>query len=198
MTTRSTSFFVFLFLFCSVNIAKAELKDLTPWAFASKAQNKVGTSTKALHIEPLTQTRYIVGGVVGSALGFGIGHSIVGEYNSMGWVFTMSQVLSLSIPILAALTMAIIYWEGSAAGTVDHLITTWGTFLWIGVALWAAFRVWEIVDLWVRPHHRLSASSNHPSTTQPVILPSTPKASFAIIPTILPQGGVGLGMVGQW
>lgn len=89
--------------------------------FASKTQKTLANNSNILKIEPLTQARYITGGVIGSVVGFGIGHGIVGEYKSMGWVFTMSQALSLSIPIVAATVMAIIFWDGSAAGTVDNL-----------------------------------------------------------------------------
>ena|GEM_PF-5813051 len=197
MRQRYASFFLFFSIISLQHNVYANPSSSSQGDVLQKTSKKAAI-TKALQIQPLTQTRYIVGGVTGSVLGFGIGHSIVGEYNSMGWVFTMSQVLSLSIPILAALAMAIMYWDGSAAGTIDHLITAWGNFLWVGVALWAAFRVWEIADLWVRPHHRLSANNNPSSTTQPTVAPIPPKASFAIIPTVLPQGGVGLGFVGQW
>ncbi|MCK6509882.1 hypothetical protein L6R29_07960 [Myxococcota bacterium] len=197
MGQKYVSFFLFLSLLSLQHSVYANPSPSSQGEFLQKTSQKA-TITKALQIPPLTQTCYIVGGVTGSVLGFGIGHGIVGEYNSMGWVFTMSQVLSLAIPLLAALTMAIIYWDGSAAGTIDHLITTWANFLWVGVALWAAFRVWEIVDLWVRPHHRLSANNNTSSTTQPIVAPMPSKAAFAIIPTILPQGGVGIDVVGQW
>jgi hypothetical protein len=150
-----------------------------------------------MQIEPLTTDQYVFGGVVGTVVGFGIGHAIVGEYHTMGWVFTMTQVLSLSIPIFAAIVMGIRYWEGSAGATVDHLITAWGVCLWIGIALWAAFRVWEIVDLWLRPHHRLAIPQG--IQTQPLVLPPfPPHTSFLITPLIMPQGGIGLGVISRW
>lgn len=201
MKSLKSSFFLGLFLLSFSQKAQAEWL-CTPeicGTFAEKTQrtlHKKNDLKKPKKPGPLTQARYITGGVIGSIVGFGVGHAIVGEYSTMGWVFTMSQSLSLGVPILAAVVMAIIYWDGSANGTVDQLITTWGGFLWTGIALWAAFRIWEIVDLWVRPRSRLIRASD--LKIKKDAIPTTPKASFAILPTVMPQGGVGVGFVGQW
>lgn len=200
MNTLKTSFLCGFFLLLFSQHAQAEwfCNPEICGTFAEKTQRKINPKKEIKKPGPLTQARYITGGVIGSVAGFGIGHAIVGEYGTMGWVFTMSQSLSLGVPIIAALVMAIIYWDGSAGagGSVDQLITTWGGFLWTGIALWAAFRIWEIVDLWVRPRYRLIRASD--LKIKKDAIPTTPKASFAILPTVMPQGGVGLGFVGQW
>jgi hypothetical protein len=169
-------------------VAASETK--TAQSTTAPASAPASLKIKGLKLpEPLTQTRYLVGGITGSVLGFGIGHAIVGEYSSMGWVFTMSEVLSLSVPILAALVMAIVAWDGSVGATVDHLITTWGGFLWAGIALWAAFRVWEIIDLWMRPRHRIGL----PKKTAD----ATPQAIWTITPVVF-SDGLGVGIAGRW
>ena len=44
----------------------------------------------------ISSTRYVVGGLVGSTLGFGLGHAIQGRYwYGAGWGFTLSQMYAL-------------------------------------------------------------------------------------------------------
>ena len=44
---------------------------------------------------PITQTRYVAGGVVGMTLGFGSGHLIQGRWWRGGWPYAVSQALSI-------------------------------------------------------------------------------------------------------
>ena len=56
------------------------------------AQESGGTSTETINL-----SQYVSGGTVGTAVGFGIGHALVGEYARIGWVFTMTEVLSVGL-----------------------------------------------------------------------------------------------------
>jgi hypothetical protein len=99
----------------------------------------------------IPQGRYIAGGLVGTFLGLGLGHAVVGKYGEMGWVFTVGE--------LAALTLV---GFGMAQGLGD-IFTCWGSgcnneassgfgLMTAGMLAFYAFRLWEVIDVWVRPN----------------------------------------------
>ncbi len=83
---------------------------------------------------------YYSGGIAGTYLGFGIGHSIQGRYAEKGWIFSLGEGISIITFFNGALTCA---FEDQPC-TNDALT--------IGTAGFIAFRVWEIVDLWLTPY----------------------------------------------
>ena len=107
-------------------------------------------TTKAAHIEklPISNARYIGGGILGSVIGFGTGHAVVGEYESMGWMFTTIEGSIVAATIAGSLAG----YAGDPNSEFD--IVAWATFISvaIGGALWLAIHIWEIVDLWQRPN----------------------------------------------
>ena len=91
--------------------------------------------------------RYVLGGVVGSYLGLGIGHAIQGRYSfSRGWIFTVGE-LTL-IVIMSSSAYPCIHGCSGSSGP--------GLVMNIGIASYISFRIWEAVDLWVAPliHNR--------------------------------------------
>lgn len=134
----------------------------------------------------LPSWQYWLGGATGTLVGFGIGHGIVGEYHTMGRVFTGIEIAALAIPVVAAGITAWAIWDGEGIDTTfDQIIDTWSVFLWIGVGLYAAFRVWEIIDLWVRIAPKLSKKrKNEPG-------------SVAILPVVSPSYS-GFAFCGRW
>jgi len=97
------------------------------------------------------RTNYIAGGIVGTIVGFGIGHAIQHRYNEMGWIFTISDTVSVGAII-----------AGSLIGSPRPL----GTFLWVsGVLLLVGFRVWQAIDLWVVPTGAMAL--NDPNDMKP-------------------------------
>ena len=92
---------------------------------------------------PVSKDRYIGGGVVGTLVGFGIGHGINGTYKKMGWVFTAGELLSL-IAIYAGTLDSLV---DSVAGQAPKVSNT----LVFGIYSLLGFRLWEIFDVWWRP-----------------------------------------------
>jgi hypothetical protein len=92
---------------------------------------------------------YVVGGLVGSIVGFGIGHAVQSRYKSKGWIFTAGE----GIGLLAAkgIPQAMIETTGHAKDYIK--LAGWTLFL--------GFRLWQIVDLWVytKPERNISAAN---------------------------------------
>lgn len=91
---------------------------------------------------------YYAGGVVGTLVGLGIGHAIQERYGQIGWVFTVGEVAGLGL-IGGGIGWAIakapagatyIAWDDMPKGAFGLIIA--------GSALAAAFKIWEIVDVW--------------------------------------------------
>lgn len=171
--------------------------DLTPTSIAATkltatpkpTTNLATTKTSKLQV-PITPTRYGIGGAVGSLVGFGIGHAIVGEYHSFGWFFTLTELICMpGIPLLAAGVMAIAAWDGKIGVAFDDLITVWSGFFITGLVLTLGLRIWEIIDLWRRPKVQWK-TTNSPATT-------TPQPRTAVLPIIF-KNGAGVGFSGTF
>jgi len=101
--------------------------------------------------------RAIVGGVVASVYGFGIGHSVQGRWLDMGWVFTLGEVASFTAIIygIAQINSCESYYTGDVyVDTCEH--GNHGNdraagYLVGGLLAFGGFRVWEIIDAWVGP-----------------------------------------------
>ena len=131
--------------------------------------------------------KYIAGGIVGTAVGFGIGHAIVGEYGSIGWVFTLTESASfLAILVGYGLIVAdAVDCVDSYSSTCSESTPAAGLALVYGGALaMSGFHVWEVIDIWTRPLPVVGA--NEPATE--------PAVRLAIVPTAMPRGGAGLAL----
>ena len=93
---------------------------------------------------PITKGRYIAGGIVGTAVGFGVGHAINGEYRNIGWLFTLGEVGSIAT-MIGGMVVGI---TDSIEGNPDSKGLT---LMAIGAIAMTGFRIWEIVDVWTRP-----------------------------------------------
>ena len=95
--------------------------------------------------------RYVLGGVVGSYIGLGLGHAIQGRYSSRGWIYTVGEVTSAGLIVVGIFPCGL----GSDSSASSASSASCLTFT-IGMAGYIAFRAWEAVDLWVAPliHNR--------------------------------------------
>lgn len=168
-----------------------------PQPHPTKERKKADVERKAKSEEkpPLSKGRYIGAGILGSVVGLGSGHALVGEYKTVGWIFTTAEILSLvGLPLLSALVLAAIAWDGSIAATGDRLISIWSGFFYAGVILFFGFRIWQIVDIWKRPHSRVAWESATPSpASQPA-----PTFQAMLVPFVPGAGGLGLALAGSF
>ena len=83
---------------------------------------------------------YVIGGVLGTWIGLGLGHGIQGRFSQMGWVFTAGELGSIAL----------------AAGGVGQCIASNNCSNGVGAMLlgymgFIGFRIWEIIDVWAAP-----------------------------------------------
>lgn len=99
---------------------------------------------RVLRIGEISQTRYIVGGILGTyPLGLGIGHAVQGRYSDKGWIFTVGELGSMAV-FLAGI--------GDCWSAVNSRYEACnGGLMTLGFASYVGFRIWEIVDVWAAP-----------------------------------------------
>lgn len=129
-------------------------------AITAQAEDEASSSRVAV-----SRGKYITGGILGSVIGFGIGHGIQGRYAELGWVFTAGEVAGF-----AAMTAGL-----SSCSEVDKGFGVKKTecsntgLITLGLATAIGFHVWEIVDVWT------GARGVDEETLSPYFLPD-PKA----------------------
>ncbi len=101
----------------------------------------------ALKYGKMTQGQYVTGGIVGSSVGFGIGHAIQGRYGDRGWIFTLGKSvgLGLSIAGVAGLSDSNCLNNDDIECESDDL-----TLTGVGYAMMIGVHIWEVVDVWIR------------------------------------------------
>jgi len=118
-----------IFLAFFISVSSYAIKD-TSESHQANNDNKTTVSTG----------QYITGGLVGSFLGFGIGHAIQGRYLEKGYIFTLGETV---IPLIMA---PVLYNLTTTKAQRDKCVDMCGFGSFITVAL--GFRVWEIFSLW--------------------------------------------------
>lgn len=105
-------------------------------------------STAIAAVTRVSQNDYIVGGILGTIPGFGVGHAIQNRYESKGWIFTAGEVAGVAAGITGALLPS-----HSARSVLS----------WIGWSVYLGFHIWEIVDVWLltQPNHAKTADLMH-------------------------------------
>lgn len=124
MITRLVLMSFFLFIFISP-------------AFAEESSSKMSTG------------QYVVGGVLGTYPGLGIGHAVQGRWKEKGWIFTTGELVGgVMVGIGAGECL------GDAAGDAlagQKTTNCDSNLLAAGAITFLVFKVWEIIDVWVEP-----------------------------------------------
>lgn len=154
-----------------------------------KGINLTENDKKVLEVGEISQSRYIIGGVLGTyPIGFGLGHAVQGRWTQGGWIFTAGEVASLAAVV------------GGVAGCIDNSFSSdkcsglESTLIVTGVVGFVGFRIWEIVDVWAAPpgmNTKYRALKKY-IEDQPV--KPEAKTSLDLIPMIKPGMGNGLAL----
>jgi hypothetical protein len=96
---------------------------------------------RILRIGYIDTTRYVIGGILGTYPGLGIGHAVQGRYSDRGWIFTAGEIGSTAVLAVGA---------ARCLGTVYNRPCDDG-LLTLGVVGLLGFKIWEIIDVWVAP-----------------------------------------------
>ena len=115
---------------------------------------------KLLDVGEIGQAQYVIGGLLGTFWGFGIGQAVQNRWTYDGWKFTVGELGGLTaFGIGFGMCVGTIV-ENVADGIANPYsptiknrdCSTASGVLMIGGALaFLGFRVWEIVDAWVTP-----------------------------------------------
>lgn len=101
---------------------------------------------RVLQIGEISQTRYIVGGILATyPLGFGIGHAVQGRYSDKGWIFTAGELASIAVMFAGF---------GDCSYSSNRYESCSGGLVVLGAFAFVGFRIWEAIDAWaVPPEH---------------------------------------------
>ncbi len=127
---------------------------------------------------PISGGAWALGGVLGTWMGFGLGHLAQGRYDDGGLLFTFGEIASLSMMVVGL---------GNASGTditCDEFgcrerfvsSTGWQTITVVSAVAFGVLRIWEIIDVWYAP-----AMINERYET--VRRMSSPNWSLMVLPT---------------
>lgn len=158
----------FLILHCSVSLAGENTSPSVPKPF--EAYEKAGAPNpieqQVLDHGRIGDGQYIAGGILGTFLGFGIGHAVSGVYSHNGLIFTLGELLATGIMIgssmnTSSVTSCSSYYNCTTTFTVPAGVT-------LGALAFVGLHIWEIVDIWAYPpshNARYDAASARRRTT---------------------------------
>lgn len=90
----------------------------------------------------IEQTPYLLGGTVGTLVGFGTGHAIQDRYMDRGWIFTAGELASALVFTAGSMKCTDTESEGNCTKTNSAIL---------GAIAFVGFKIWEIIDLWGTP-----------------------------------------------
>ena len=97
---------------------------------------------------PMKMSTYVIGGLLGTYPGLGIGHMVQGRFAEQGWKYTVGEAASALLIVTSIDTNRC---TGSLGDiSKNRHCTDRGRFT-TGAVLYAAFRLWEIFDIWYAP-----------------------------------------------
>ena len=136
---------IWLVVFCLCSLNVFAIDELYEQALKKNIQLSDDEKTTLSNGE-LGTGRYITGGVVSTALGFGVGHAIQGRWTSKGWIYTTGEALSVT-----ALTIGMANCMGEVLGRAiggQQPLGCSSSMLTVGYFGYMGFKIWEIVDSW--------------------------------------------------
>ncbi len=148
---------------------------------------------RLLEIGEISDTRYIVGGILGTyPIGLGIGHAVQGRWSDKGWIFTAGELGTATVFMIGALGCISnelnngLNGKDDCTGLSEAMVVT-------GIVGYIGFRIWEIVDVWSVP-----PSHNRKVRELQQYIQKTPakevKTSLHLVPLYNSQMGQGLGL----
>lgn len=129
-----------------------------------------GASPVVVREPGISPARYVIGGLVGTFQGFGLGHAIVGEYATTGWMYTVGELMTAGM-IFAGVKRGWI--DKRRASEVDQAM------IFGGMAAFSIVRLFEIADLWSRP--RVAALERDADDTAFALTPSIGEESGGVL-----------------
>ncbi len=174
-------FFLLFLLFASVPSLHAD-EEPVPSSTESQPEEKAEPPVPLAKREEMSTSKYVLGGILGTVPGFGIGHYIQGRYEDRGRFFTKAEMISLGV--VAVGSIAYNSFKESDYSTTERIIARTGQVLAIGgLFVYSAFHLWEIGDVWIggASYNRKIREEKMKSQTrvQPFIIPTSDRGGIA-------------------
>ncbi len=125
------------FLFASLAAAQTG----SPTRPAGQPEVKKVETNETSDRVPVATGKYITGGILGSALGLGIGHAVQGRYQERGWIFTATQAAGLAMLLGGCSNPKDRDGDGDKECRDSGLAAA-------GLGVMVGFRIWEVIDVW--------------------------------------------------
>lgn len=132
----------------------------------------------------IDQSKYALGGLMGTWVGFGVGHGVQGRWSDIGWVFTVGETAAFSA--LIAGMVVCLNDEDLECGPGAEALLIGGAVTMVGM------RLWEIIDVWTGAdsyNARVRAAVQKGTVTPP-------RYGFFAIPRATPGRGTTGGLAG--
>jgi len=108
------------------------------------------------------------GGILGSTIGFGIGHAVQGRWKSDGWIYTAGEIAGIGLMTtgqIIAMDGVLHYAKGSDGNgkptvltdSMEKQLITGAVLFGSGLLMFTGFRIAESITVWETP--ALAASS---------------------------------------
>ncbi len=117
---------------------------------------------------PITQQKFLLGGLLGTVVGFGTGHAVQGRWRREGWKGTAWQAGAVAFTVYSA--------------TGDEEFLKW-FFVSVGASLWAALKIVEIASVWwpSPDYYRIVTTKNQPPSLAIVPLLNTKQVGVQLV-----------------
>lgn len=95
----------------------------------------------------MTSGEYVTGGLLGTFVGFGLGHAIQGRYGSTGWIYTLAEtglLVATTINLASCVTHQVFASDNNCSGFLGSYV---GYFV---------VRLIETGDVWIVPPFKIS------------------------------------------
>lgn len=146
--------FAFIFLFSLVifqSVSKSETQpQTTSNSDVKSSENNSDQDASYYNRTPVPTGKYITGGVLGSAIGFGIGHGVQGRYSEGGLMFTLTEAAGglVYFNIVAKCLNESDDSSTNKSNAYRDCLDKNSSSLLLGLGVMTGFRIWEIVDVW--------------------------------------------------
>ena len=143
---------------------------------------------------PISAGAYVAGGLLGTWMGFGVGHAVQGRYDEAGLIFSVGEAAGLGmlmVGIINLTTSSDCFVNESNGGFICETNRS-DENLWTGLAisggvLYGLLRIWEIADLWSGPPRHNAEYKR--------VRAKTGGWSLSLLPVPLPGGGMAVAGV---
>lgn len=171
-----------LFILCvCLLLTQARASDELELLAKAKEQGIELTEKERLLLKSRAPTKdsYVIGGIVGTYPGFGLGHAIQGRWLDRGWIFTLGETAGILV---------------AGAGIINRLGDSGSerdcdrTAITVGMGTYLGFKIVEIFDVWIGGARHLERYNR---------LRGRIEKTSSWSPFMKPQGG-GLAYAWRW